>query len=172
MKSLTFLFFAITGLIIFSSCRGDGNLNEEVMEGENTAIETQGFDPTTPPYESDRDPNVVYVDTEYLLFDNNNTINYSNHLIGREIRQHQFDLGGGEIITFHITSLYDRTMVTIINPQGERLVRTGFGGEDDPFRWNERFNEPGLYTIQLSLAHDVAAQGHWTDYDINLVKSF
>ena len=162
--------FVFIGLLALSSCRGDGSLSDEALDGETTAEESQEFDPMNPPFEPQGEPGVVYVDTEYLQFDNNDRINYSNHLIGRDIRQHQFDLGGGEIITFNITSLNEKTMITIINPQGHRLVRTGFGGEQDPFRWNERFNDPGLYTIQLSLLHDVAAEGQWTQYEINLEK--
>lgn len=170
MKSLKFLMFVFVGLLALSSCRGDGSLSDEALDEETTAEESQEFDPMNPPFEPQGEPGVVYVDTEYLRFDNNDRINYSNHLIGRDIRQHQFDLGGGEIITFNISSLHDRTMLTIINPQGQRLVRTGFGGEEDPFRWNERFNDPGLYTVQLSLSHDVAAEGQWTQYEINIEK--
>lgn len=172
MKILGTSLFLLVTLLILSSCKGDGSLSDEAVNGEGAAAESaaETFDPTKPPFESDRDPNVVYVDTEYIEFQNN-VGTFSGYLLGREIRQHQFDLGAGDIITFYILSMNEKTMVTILNSQGQRLVRQAFGGTDDPFRWNERFSEPGLYTVQLSLVHDVAAAGQYTQYELKLEKS-
>ena len=169
MKTLLTPLIAFLVLALFFSCQSDGNNNEEELNngyGTETVEEKPDFDPTNPPFEPERDPEVVYVDNEYIDIING-VGTFSDQIIGRTFKYHQFHIHDESVLDIHISSLHDNSLVTILNPDGAQLVRQIFGGPEADFNWNERF-QPGRYTVSVSLAHDSAKEGEWTAYDLTL----
>jgi len=162
MDLLKILFpIVIFGLI---SCGEESEGNGGETFEENGTVEIQ--QPATPE-QSDRDPNAVYVDTEFLPF-SNGVATFADRIFARTIKYHQFEIEGGEIIDIRVSSESDQSLVSILGPGGQRFVRTAFGGPDGDFLWNERFHEPGKYTVQVSLQHEFAVEGGSTSYDLTI----
>lgn len=168
------LFFLILPLVLIS-CRSDqseGDENDDQFQTSSQNIEQDKPQAEEPPQnqnnnEPERDPDVVYVDTEYLTF-SKGVATFSDQIVGRTFKYHQFDLGGGEILDIHVSSTNENAMVVVLGPDGTRYIRQMFGGEGGDFKWNERFDEPGKYTVQVSLAGQAASAGERLNYKLVL----
>ena len=162
-------------LLFLTSCQSDGTEGEEASDA---VVEEPAPDQPTPAQlqhqqeQRERDPGTVYVDTEYLDFDNRGVATYANYIYARTIKYHQFDVAQGEILDVKVSSDSDQTQVLFLDPEGNRLVREQFGGPDGHFTWDERFNTSGLYTLQIQLMRDFAAEGGSTNYSLELRKSW
>nr|MBS0036804.1 hypothetical protein [Saprospiraceae bacterium] len=167
MKLLLNVFTALC-LMTFFACQSDQREGEETETDTAEEVEVSGFDPANPPFETDRDPEVVYVDNEYVDIVNG-VGKYSAQIAGRTFIYHQFDIHEETILDIHVSSLHDKTLLTFLNPERQQLVRQTFGGPDNDFSWNERF-QPGKYTISVSLVHENAREGEWTDYELTIRK--
>lgn len=157
-------FLLLIGILGLVACGAETDGNGDELLEENETLEREL--PLTPE-QSDRDPNAVYVDTEFLPF-SNGVATFADRIFARTIKYHQFEISGGEIIDIRVSSESDQSLVSVLGPGGQRFVRTAFGGPEGDFVWNERFNEPGKYTVQVSLLHEYAVEGGTTSYDLTV----
>ncbi len=174
MKTVNHLFgiAIICSLVLFAACQSEENgetIEGESMESPEAAPQET---PEEPQQQPERDPGTVYIDTEYLTFDNRGVATFSDNIFGRNMKYHQFDLAEGEILDVRISSDSEKSMVLFLDPEGNRLVRESFGGPDNDFTWNERFNNAGLYTLQVFLERQYAMDGGTASYQMELRTSW
>jgi len=164
--------------MIFAACQSEENgetIEGESMESPEAAPQETPQQPQQqqqPQQRPDRDPGTVYIDTEYITFDNRGMATFSDNIFGRNMKYHQFDLAEGEILDVRISSDSEKSMVLFLDPEGNRLVRERFGGQDNDFTWNERFNIAGLYTLQVFLDREYAQDGGTANYQMELRTSW